>query len=82
MFVHRMCTLEKFCEAIVTNGQCNTESNGRPKGVASAHPIPKWKHVCGIDPEFLYSDFVRGKGNEMFCDVFLVIRLLHKPRTR
>ena len=77
-----MRALEKFCEAIVTNGQGNTEPNGRPEGVASAHPIPEGEHICGIDAEFLYSGLVRGKRNEMFCDVLLVIRLLHKPRTR
>ena len=79
VLIHGVGTGKQFGEALVADGEDDAQADGRPKGVAAAHPIPEREHVGGIDAEFPHFRLIGGKGDKVFGDVLLVPRLLKKP---
>ena len=43
MLVHRVGSGQEFTKACCANGDCQGQANGRPHGIAPAHPVPKAK---------------------------------------
>lgn len=66
MVIHKMGALKQLFKVLETNGQANGESNCRPQGVTSAHPIPEAKHVGTVNAKGGHLFLVCGQSHEMF----------------
>ena len=51
MLIDDVATLKEFHEVVVTDVNGDGETNRGPERVASPNPVPKLKHVLGIDAE-------------------------------
>ena len=66
VLVHQMRAIEHFDEVFFAEIQHNRQADGRPQAVTSSDPVPKFKHIGGIDTEFGNGFLVGRYGNEVF----------------
>ena len=79
MFVHAVGTLKELFEVIIADDESDRQSDGTPKGVTSTDPVPELEHVLLSDAEGGDSLGVCAKGDEMLCDVGLILGGLEEP---
>jgi len=79
VLVHAMSTLEELLKVIISDNESDRQSDGTPKGVPSADPIPELEHVLLRNTEGGNSLGVRTEGDEMLGDVSLVFGGLEEP---
>ena len=82
MLIHRVRAIEERNKILVSDAQHDGKADGAPKRVASADPVPKLEHVCGIDAKIAYLFRVGRKRDEMFRDSRLVLGCFEKPFAR
>ena len=68
MLVHLVETAEHGAEMLGADGEHRGETDRRIHRVAPAHPIPKFKHVGGVDAELRHFLGVGRDSDEMFGD--------------
>ena len=72
VLIHQVGAVEHFDEVFLTQIQHNRQADGRPQAVTTAYPIPKFKHVGGIDTKLGHRFFVGGNRDKVLGDVFFV----------
>ena len=70
MLVHQVRAFQQLNEVFLAQIQHDGQADGRPQAVSSAHPIPKFKHMLGVDAEFGNGFLVGGNGDKVLGDVF------------
>ena len=79
VLVHTVSTPEELLEVIVSDNESDRQSNGAPKGVTSADPVPELEHVLLGNTECGDDLGVRAEGDEVLGDVGLVFGGLEEP---
>lgn len=79
VLVHSVSALEELLKVIISNNESNRQSDGTPKGVSSADPIPELEHILLRDTEGGNGLGVCTEGDEMLGDMSLVFGGLEEP---
>ena len=82
MLVHQVRAVEHFDEVFFAEIQHNRQADGRPQAVSSADPVPKFKHIGGIDTEFGNGFLVGRYSNEVFGHGAFIACMIQEPFTR
>ncbi len=82
MLVHQVRAVEHFDEVFFAEMQHNLQSDGGPQSVTTADPVPKFKHIGGVDAEFGNGFLIVGNSGEMFGDGVFVACMIQKPFAR
>ena len=81
MLIHQVRAFQQFNKVFLAQIQHDGQADGRPQAVSSAHPIPKFKHMLGVDAEFGNGFLVGGNGDKVLGDVFFAA-CLQEPIAR
>ena len=79
VLIHGMRAVQKLLEAVHAYHDRNRQTDGRPKGITTAHPIPELKHVGRVDAEGSHLVAIGGHGHEMLGHCRLVLQIAHQP---
>ena len=82
MLDHQVRAVEHFDEVFFAEIQHNRQSDGGPQAVTAADPVPKFKHIGGVDTEFGNGFLVGRYGNEVFGDSAFIACMIQEPFTR
>jgi hypothetical protein len=82
MFRSKVSAGEQLLEALESHEAGDGKSDGRPKGVTAADPVPEDEHVVGVDAEFPDLGGVGGDRHEMPCHVGVVSGMRQEPLPR
>lgn len=82
ILVYLVRASKEFFEMIEPDGKRYAETDRAPKGVTSANPVPKFKHIVRIDTKLLDVFAIRRERHEMFRNGGLISGFFHKPAFR
>lgn len=74
-----MRALKQLLEVVEANIDGNGESDGGPKRVATANPVPELEHVRRIDAELLHFCGVRAESNEVLRHMRRIFCVSEEP---
>ena len=75
MFVHFISALVQFHVIVKANTERDRKTDSRPKRVATADPIPEFKHVGGVNAKCGNRFGIGGKSHKMFCNgLFITVK--------
>jgi len=79
VLVCQISAAQEGFEIIHSNRNCHRKTNCRPNREAPADPIPKLKHIFGVDAETCNLGGVGGDSDEMLGNIALRAGTLQKP---
>ena len=82
VLVHQVRAVEQFDEVFFTQVEHDGQADCRPEAVSSADPVPKFKHIGGVDTEFGDGFLVGGDGDEVFGDSGFIACVVKEPFAR
>ena len=79
VFVHIVPTAQEFAEMFAADDAHHGQADGRPHGIAPAHPVEHAEHVLRSDTEFGGGSHIGRYGGEVPGDVGFAAAGLQKP---